>query len=99
MDQYITPKRTYIFIYVALLILLAATIGAAFLDLGILNPVVAVSIAVIKAVLVILFFMNVRRSDNVVRFYVIAGFFWLAILIGLTLSDYLTRVWIPTIDR
>ena len=79
--------------------LLAATVGAAYLNLGVFNPITAVSIAIAKALLVILFFMHVRYSDNVTRLYVAAGFFWLAILLGLTLSDYLTRAWIHTIGR
>jgi cytochrome c oxidase subunit 4 len=91
MEEHITPRRTYFFVYVALMLLLAATIGAAFVDLGPLNWLIAVSIAMVKAVLVILFFMHVRASSQIVRIFVIAGFFWLAILVGLTLTDYLTR--------
>lgn len=87
----VTPKRTYIFVYVALLLLLGATIGAAYIDLGVWNSVVAVTIAVVKAVLVILFFMHVKYSGDLIRLYVLAGFFWLALLVGLTLADYLTR--------
>ena len=87
----VTPRKTYIFVYLVLLVLLAATIGAAYIDLGMWNTVVAVTIAVVKAVLVILFFMHVKYSGNLIRLYVLAGFFWLALLIGLTLADYLTR--------
>src|SRR5260370_34923281 len=64
---------------------------AAFWDLGIFNPVVALTIAVIKAVLVILFFMHVRYSSKLTKVTVAAGFFWLMILITLSLSDYLSR--------
>ena len=91
MEEHITPRRTYFLVYLALMLLLAATIGVAMIDLGPLNWLIAVSIAVVKAVLVILFFMHVRASRQAVRIFVIAGFFWLAILIGLTLTDYLTR--------
>jgi cytochrome c oxidase subunit 4 len=91
MEAHITPRRTYFFVYLALMLLLAVTIGAALIDLGPLNWFIAVSIAILKAVLVILFFMHVRAGSQLVRIFAIAGFFWLAILIGLTLTDYLTR--------
>jgi cytochrome c oxidase subunit 4 len=91
MEEHITPRRTYLFVYIALMVLLGATIGAAFIDLGPVNWLIAMSIAIVKAVLVILFFMHVRASSQLVRVFVIAGFFWLAILIGLSLTDYLTR--------
>jgi cytochrome c oxidase subunit 4 len=60
-------------------------------DLGIWNTVAAITIAVVKALLVVLFFMHVKYSSNLTRVYVLAGFLWLALLIGLTLTDYLTR--------
>jgi cytochrome c oxidase subunit 4 len=63
------------------------------INLGIWNPVVALTIAVIKAVLVILFFMHVRYSSKLTRVTVAAGFFWLLILISLSLSDYISRDW------
>jgi cytochrome c oxidase subunit 4 len=91
MSSHITPRRTYIFVYLALLILLGGTIGLAYVDLGIWNTVAAITIAVVKALLVVLFFMHVKYSSNLTRVYVLAGFLWLALLIGLTLTDYLTR--------
>ena len=91
MSFHITPRRTYIFVYLALLILLGGTIGVAYVDLGIWNTVAAITIAVVKALLVVLFFMHVKYSSNLTRVYVLAGFLWLALLIGLTLTDYLTR--------
>jgi cytochrome c oxidase subunit 4 len=68
-----------------------ATWAIAFVDLGIWNPVVALTIAVIKAVLVILFFMHVRYSSRLTKVTVGAGFFWLLLMITLSLSDYLSR--------
>ncbi|HEY6307933.1 MAG TPA: cytochrome C oxidase subunit IV family protein [Candidatus Angelobacter sp.] len=67
------------------------TYRAAFWDLGIFNPIVALAIACTKAVLVILFFMHVRYSSKLTKVTVAAGFFWLLILITLSLSDYLSR--------
>lgn len=85
-----TPKL-YALIFITLAILTCATWAIAFADLGIFNPIVAVTIAVIKAVLVILFFMHVRYSSRLTMITVSAGFFWLMILITLSLSDYLSR--------
>ena len=92
MELKATSRRTYFFVYIALLALLASTIGAAYLPIGGWNNLVAVGIAAIKATLVILFFMNVRNSPNLTRIYVMVGFVWLSILIVLTLADYFTRV-------
>jgi cytochrome c oxidase subunit IV len=85
-----TPKL-YLVIFLLLAFFTCATWAIAFLDLGIFNPIVALAIAVTKAVLVILFFMHVRYSDNLTMITVSAGFFWLMILITLSLSDYLSR--------
>ena len=61
---------------------------------GPLNAIVALTIAVIKALLVILFFMHVYWSSRLTKIYVAAGFIWLIIMVALTLSDYQTRGWI-----
>ena len=81
----------YVLIVLTLMVLTCATWSIAFINLGIFNPVVALTIAVIKAVLVILFFMHVRYSSQLTKVTVAAGFFWLMILITLSLSDYLSR--------
>ncbi len=87
----VTPLRTYLLIFASLMVLTAITVGVAFLDLGVLNDVVALAIAMLKATLVILFFMHVRHSRTMTKLTLVAAFFWLAILIGLTMADYLTR--------
>jgi len=87
-----TP-RLYVLIISILVMLTIATWRIAFVDLGIFNPVVALTIAVIKAVLVILFFMHVYYSSKLTKVTVGAGFFWLLILITLSLLDYLSRNW------
>jgi cytochrome c oxidase subunit IV len=87
-----TP-RLYVLIISILVVLTIATWRIAFVDLGIFNPVVALTIAVIKAVLVILFFMHVYYSSKLTKVTVGAGFFWLLILITLSLLDYLSRNW------
>jgi cytochrome c oxidase subunit IV len=86
----ISPK-VYFGVFLTLLALTALTTFVAFFNLGPLNTVVAMTIAVGKGLLVILFFMHVRYSERLVWVFVIAGFFWLAILIVLTMSDVLTR--------
>ena len=91
----ITSPITFLIVFVALLCLTGITTAVAFVDLGIFNPVVALAIACTKAVLVVLFFMELRHSSRIVKVTVGAGLFWFALLIALTLSDYLTRWW-PT---
>ena len=92
---HVVPKRTYFGVFFALLIGTALTVWAAFNDFGPWNTIVAVTIAVIKATLVILYFMHVRYSDWLIRIVVIAAFFWLGILLIITLSDYYARHWLP----
>jgi cytochrome c oxidase subunit 4 len=89
------PTRTvYITIYLILMLLLAATIAVAFLDLGPFNTLLAMSIAMLKAVLVVLFFMHVRYEGGLAWLAALGGVVWLSILISLTLCDFLTRSWL-----
>jgi cytochrome c oxidase subunit 4 len=83
--------RTYLVVFAALLLLLVATVAVAEIDLGPFNFSLAVAIASMKALLILLYFMHVRYSTPLVWLVAGAGFFWLAILVGLTLSDYFTR--------
>ena len=69
------------------------TVLIAFVDLGPLNTVAALTIAVFKAVLVMLFFMHVKYSTRLTWAVVVGSVFWLGILLVLTMSDYLTRAW------
>src|SRR4051812_43614095 len=93
MSDYIVPKRTYYLVFAALMVFTAITVGVASLDLGPLNTVVAIGIAIIKATLVVLFFMHVKYSTRLTWVMVAGGVFWLGILMALTITDYLTRVW------
>jgi cytochrome c oxidase subunit 4 len=92
---HIIPTKTYCRVFGALMLLLLVTVGVAYIDLGNLNPVFALTIAIIKALLIILYFMHVRYSSRLTWIFLGAGFFWLGILLALTLSDYLTRDWLP----
>lgn len=83
--------RTYVAIWAVLLLLLATTLGSAYVRLGTGNLVVNVTIAVAKALLVAIFFMRLRTARIVNGLAVGAAILMLTILIGLTLTDYLTR--------
>jgi cytochrome c oxidase subunit 4 len=91
-----TPQ-TYLKVFIALLVLLAITVAAAFVDLDRLLPggfwsvSVALGIAVAKGLLIMLFFMHVKSGPRRAVAFSGAGFVWLAILLVLTMSDYLTR--------
>jgi len=85
-------RKTYLLVYLGLMVLLASTVGAAFLPLGPFHTVAAVGIAIAKAILVALFFMNLRDSSGRTRLLVLAGLLIFSFLVGLTLVDYLTRV-------
>jgi cytochrome c oxidase subunit 4 len=98
MSQPIVPQKTYLIIFLCLIGLTILTTAVAFVDLGPFNTVVALAIAFTKMLLVILFFMGVRYSSGLVRIILVAGFFWLALLIAFTMSDYRTRSWIPAPD-
>ena len=91
MNSHIVPPKTYITIWASLMLLLLLTWGIAQVNLGTFNIVAALTIAVTKMLLVILFFMHVRYSKPLTWLFVAAGFIWLLIMIDLTLSDYLTR--------
>ncbi|MCE9613483.1 MAG: cytochrome C oxidase subunit IV family protein [Lentisphaerae bacterium] len=95
MKHHIVPVRLYLGIFGALMVLTAITVTVSFYDLGFLNTFVAITIAVCKATLVILYFMHVRYSNKLIWVFAGAGFVWLVILIAFTLSDTMTRAWIP----
>lgn len=88
---HVSSRKMYFGVFAALLILTLATVLVAEVDLGVMNDVVALGIAVTKAVLVLLFFMHVRYSTRLTALTAVGGFLWLAILIGITLADYFSR--------
>ena len=90
---HLSPKSVYYTIFGALMVLTAVTVGVAFINLGSLNFPVAIAIAVTKATLVILFFMHVKYASRLAKMIVGMAFFFLAVLFGLTLTDYLSRGW------
>jgi cytochrome c oxidase subunit 4 len=80
-------------VFGTLLCFTALTVFASYLELGLFNAVVALAIAVIKALLVILFFMHIRYSSKLTKLTVAAGFFTFIVLVTMTLSDYMSRAW------
>jgi cytochrome c oxidase subunit 4 len=96
MSTHIVYPRVYIAIFLALLVGTGLTAWVAFFNFpGPLNAVVALTIAVVKATLVILYFMHVRYSPRLIAVIIAAALFWMAILFALTISDYSTRAWVP----
>ena len=93
----IVPVRTYVAVFVGLLILTFVTWLVAQQDFGVLNTPVALGIAGFKAGLVIVFFMGVRYNTPLTKTVVIGGFGWLLIMFVLTMNDYLTRGWMDAI--
>ena len=91
MSAHVVPKKIYYGIFAALMVLTLVTVWVSAIDLGPLNTVIALAIAGFKAVLVVLFFMHVKYSTRLTKVAVVAGLYWLGILLVLTLSDYLSR--------
>jgi cytochrome c oxidase subunit 4 len=92
-EHHIVTPATYIMVFATLLVGTAITVGAAYIDLGIFNPIVALGIACTKAVIVILFFMHVKYQSKLIKMTVGAGFFTFLVLITMTLTDYMSRAW------
>jgi cytochrome c oxidase subunit IV len=90
-SEHIVSPKVYVGIFFSLMILTAATVAAAYVNLGQFNIVVALAIATLKATLVVLYFMHARYSPKRTQLVIICAVFWLAIMLALTLSDYSTR--------
>jgi cytochrome c oxidase subunit IV len=93
MSHPVVPVKVYVSIFLALIALTITTVALSKIDLGELNFVVAMTIAVVKGTLVVLFFMHVRQASSMTKLFVAAGFFWMALLLVFVLSDYLSRGW------
>lgn len=91
---HVTPLGVYLAIFGALMVLTVVTVLVAYVNLGQLNKVVALSIASFKATLVILYFMHVKYASRLTKLFAVTGFFILAILLGLTMVDYISRMWV-----
>lgn len=92
-EHHIVSPKTYLTIFILLLILTATTTAASYVELYVFNVVVALAIAVIKASLVVLFFMHVKYSPKLTKLTVLSGLFIFLGLMTLTLADYMSRAW------
>ena len=87
------PIKNYFIVFAILIALTGLTTTMAYIDLGMFNIVITLMIAGIKTTLILLFFMHVRHSVNLVRVFLVTGFIWMALLLGILMSDYMTRQW------
>jgi cytochrome c oxidase subunit IV len=93
-SEHISSLSSSITIWLALLAGTGITVAAAFIDLGPFNTIVALTIATIKATLVVLFFMHVKYThEKLTGLVVLSAIFWLFILLALSMADYTTRLW------
>ena len=92
-EHHIVTPIQYCMVFGTLLVFTGITVGAAYVDMGPLNPVVAQGIASFKAVIVILFFMHVKYQSRLIKMTVGAGFFTFLVLITMTMADYISRAW------
>jgi len=95
----VTPVSTYVTVFVTLLVATGLTYWVAQHDFGAFNTPVALGIAAIKASLVVIYFMGVRYNTPLTKVVVVAGFFWLLIMFGLTMGDYVSRDWLGVPGR
>ena len=99
MAEHIVPKKTYFMIFAVLMVLTVITTAVGVVDLGPFNVIVALLIAVIKAVLVVLFFMHILYSRRLTQLVIAGGLLWLFILLFRTAGDYYTRLWLRVPGR
>ena len=92
-QHHVVSPAIYVVVFLALLVFTGLTVGASYIEMGIFNPIAAIAIACIKAVIVVLFFMHVKYSSKLTKLTVFCGLFTFLALIGMTLADYFTRAW------
>jgi cytochrome c oxidase subunit 4 len=93
-EDHVVPVKVYLTVFFVLLVMTATTTVVSGIDLGPWNTVVALGIAVFKASLVVLFFMHAKYSSKLTRVVIFGGLFWLAILLLITFSDFVSRGWL-----
>jgi cytochrome c oxidase subunit 4 len=94
MQHHIVPIKVYLAVITTLFVFTAITVWVAFYDFGFMNTVVAITIAVIKALLVVMYFMHLKYSARILWLFAGAGGAWFIIMMALTLSDYRSREWL-----
>jgi cytochrome c oxidase subunit IV len=97
-EHHIASPKLYLGIFAALMVCTALTVYAATVDLNQyfrgLNVIVALAIATFKASLVVLFFMHGKYSPKRTQLIILCSVFWLAIMLFMTMSDYISRPWL-----
>ncbi len=93
-EHHLVPLKTYFAVFAALMVFTAITVGVAFVDLGPANNVVMLAIAIIKATLVIMFFMHAKYGTRLIPLVAASGFFFLLLMFVITMSDYMSRGWL-----
>jgi cytochrome c oxidase subunit IV len=93
-SHHVAPLKLYFTVFGILMVGTALTVLVAFYDLGPLNNVMMLTIAIVKALFVILYFMHVRWSSRLTWVVVASGFVWLLIMFTFTMTDYLSRGWL-----
>ena len=98
---HVTPLGVYLAIFATLMVLTGVTVAVAYVNLGQLYVFIALGIAGFKATLVVLYFMHVAHASRLTKLFAVTGIFFLAILLGLTMMDYGSRMWVnpPAILR
>ena len=91
---HVTPLGVYLAIFATLMVLTVVTVAVAYVNLGQLNVIIALGIAGFKASLVVLYFMHVAYASRLTKLFAVTGIFFLAILVGLTMIDYGSRMWV-----
>ena len=92
-QHHVVSPMIYLGVFITLLIFTGLTVAASFVEMGVFNPIVALAIGCIKAVIVVLFFKHVKYSSKLTKLTVFAGIFTFLVLIGMTLADYFSRAW------
>ena len=95
MNDQVASARSYVLVWMALMLLLGLTLGSAYIHMGWFNVTVNLGVSVAKMLLVMTFFMHLRNASALVRIFSSIGFLWLLALLVLSLSDYLSRIHIP----
>src|SRR4051812_40842977 len=99
MSEHVDSAKSYVFVFLGLIVLTVLTTAVAFVDLGAFSVVAALGIACCKMLLVALFFMHVRHSSQLTKLVLAGALLWLGIMIFFTLADFHTRGWIGVLGR
>ncbi|HEY1902222.1 MAG TPA: cytochrome C oxidase subunit IV family protein [Terracidiphilus sp.] len=92
-QHHVVSPKIYLGVFLLLLVFTTLTVVASYIEMGVFNAVAALGIAVIKAMLVVLFFMHIKYSTKLTKLTVVAGLFTFLTLISMTMADYISRAW------